>query len=555
MKTCLGGVTFLTLLAWLGVCQIGGADPLILWGTFNAYDGDTALTNVPANATNLIALAAGDAHCVALKADGTVVAWGGDENNAGATNVPAGLTNVVSVAAGSTHSLALRRDGSLAAWGQIFDAFTSIGVPPQATNIVALALGPGAEHAFVLKADGTVFDWVYTYTTNLSAFEWFYTSYTTNIPAMARDIVAVAAGATYCLALRADGSVVTWGNGATTPVSGTATNIVAIATGWSQSVGLRADGTVIILGQNTPNPIFNNIVDLANDGMGNVIAQQGNGNLQVWGGFLPTYPAKKITAIAVGGYADFALVGSGPPMFPGLPVNRTVAAGSRAYFRAVASGAMPINYQWNCNGTNVPGATNNVLTLTNVQPALAGNYYSLMASNSLGMITNGAMFLNVLPLEFAIQPPALSAAVGATATFTLAFTNGVGPFSWQWSCNNTNLAGATNSSLSLTNVQMSQAGTYALVVSNSYGSVTNTAVLTVLPLVFNAGTTNLVMTTNGLQLELDAVYATNSVVIYASTDLVSWLPIFTNPPSTNSVRFLDAAATNAPQRFYRALEQ
>jgi hypothetical protein len=548
MKTCLGGVTFLTLLGWLGVCQIGGADPLILWGTYSPYNGGNggnyALTNVPANATNIVALAVGDTHCLALRADGTVVAWGGDEFNAGATNVPAGLTNVVSVAAGSTHSLALRRDGSLAAWGQIYLNNTNISVPPQATNVAALALGPGAQHAFVLKADGTVFDWGGGY----------YESYMTNIPAMARDIVAVASGATYCLALRADGSVVTWGYQAPTPISGTATNIVAIAAGWYQSIGLRADGTVIIFGQFSPT--FNNIVDLADEGYyNNVIALQRNGNMVESSGTLPTYPANAISGIAAGSYNAFALVGSGPPVFPGLPVNRTVAAGSRAYFRAVASGAMPINYQWNCNGTNVPGATNNVLTLTNVQPALAGNYYSLMASNSLGMITNGAMFLNVLPLEFAIQPPALSAAVGATATFTLAFTNGVGPFSWQWSCNNTNLAGATNSSLSLTNVQMSQAGTYALVVSNSYGSVTNTAVLTVLPLVFNAGTTNLVMTTNGLQLELDAVYATNSVVIYASTDLVSWLPIFTNPPSTNSVRFLDAAATNAPQRFYRALEQ
>jgi len=120
MKTMPGGISLLTLLVWICACQINRADPLILWGTFSAFDGNTALTNVPPNATNVIALAAGDAHCLALRADGTVVAWGRNENNAGETNVPAGLTNVVSVAAGSTHSLALRSDGSLAAWGQIF---------------------------------------------------------------------------------------------------------------------------------------------------------------------------------------------------------------------------------------------------------------------------------------------------------------------------------------------------------------------------------------------------------------------------------------------------
>ena len=44
-------------------------------------------------------------HNLALRADGTVVAWGSPI--AGRTNVPAGLTNVVAIAAGSDHSLAL----------------------------------------------------------------------------------------------------------------------------------------------------------------------------------------------------------------------------------------------------------------------------------------------------------------------------------------------------------------------------------------------------------------------------------------------------------------
>ena len=55
---------------------------------------------------------------------------------------------------------------------------------------------------------------------------------------------------------------------------------------------------------------------------------------------------------------------------------------------------------------------------------------------------------------------------------------------------------------------------------------------TVTPLVFNAGSTNLVMTTNGLQFRLDPVYAANAVFNFASTDLVNWLAVFTNPPAT-----------------------
>ncbi len=516
----------------------------MVWGS-NTY----GQTNVPTSATNVIELAGGDLHCLALEADGTVVAWGG--NFSGQANVPPNLTNVVSIAAGSSHSLALRSDGTLAAWGQIFGTFTNIVVPPQATNVAALALGPGAQHVLVLKADGTVLD----FGNNKYGL--------TNIPATARDIVAVASGATFGVALRADGKVVEWGsNPDSIPTS--ATNIVAIATSWGGFGALRADGTVLGVGVNTPPLVpppplhssFTNITDLACEGStSDTIVQQQNGTMLEYSDSVPAYPTNMITAVGASGYNVFAVVGSGPPIFPGLPVNRTVASGSRAYFREVAVGAMPMSYQWNCNGTNVPGATNSVLVVTNVQPIQVGNYYTLTASNSFGMATNGAMILNEVPLEFDIQPQTMSAAVGATATFAIANVVGQGPFTYQWQCSNTNISGATNSSLSLTNVQLNQAGTYSLVTGNGYGNVTNNAALAVQQMMFNAGLTNLVMTTNGLNLELDSVYAANSVVIYASTDLVSWLPIFTNPPAAGSVLFLDSAATNSAQRFYRAQEQ
>ena len=74
--------------------------------------------NVPAGLTNVVAIAGGGYHSLALKYDGTVVAWG--DNSAGQTNVPAGLSNVVAVAAGGFHSLALKNDGSVVAWGDQF---------------------------------------------------------------------------------------------------------------------------------------------------------------------------------------------------------------------------------------------------------------------------------------------------------------------------------------------------------------------------------------------------------------------------------------------------
>ena len=65
--------------------------------------------------SNITAISAGMLHGLALKSDGTVVAWGG--SFAGQSNVPAGLNSAIAVAAGYAHSLALKSDGTVVAWG------------------------------------------------------------------------------------------------------------------------------------------------------------------------------------------------------------------------------------------------------------------------------------------------------------------------------------------------------------------------------------------------------------------------------------------------------
>ena len=57
-----------------------------------------------------------------------------------------------------------------------------------------------------------------------------------------------------------------------------------------------------------------------------------------------------------------------------------------------------------------------------------------------------------------------------------------------------------------------------------------------------------------MQLQVDGARTTNAVVILASTNLVTWTPIFSNSPVLGSVQCIDSAATNMPRRFYRALQ-
>lgn len=418
----------------------------------------------------MVALAAGDYHCLALRSDGTVVAWG--DNSHGQTNVPLDLTNAVSVAAGSASSLALRKDGSVTVWGLIEPAYNT-KVPSSVTNVVALAAGPGAQHALVLRADGTMVDWGNAYYG------------LTNIPPAARNIVGVAAGNFFALALRAEGMVVSWGEGPVVPSN--ATNIVAIATGWRSVAALRADGKVLAWGTITyfPQPGssgFTNVVDLACpfSGPGNdaVLALRRNGSTLEWP-WVASNPTN-IVAVAAGSYDAMASIGSGPPVFPGIPVNRTVDSGLNAYFRMNAVGALPLSYQWNCNGTNIPGAINPVLVLTNVQPLQAGNLYSVTASNRLGTNTSGDMTLYESPSEVFVQPQNISGLVDGTAIFT-ATTIGQGPFSYQWQLNGTNLPAATNSVFTLTNLLPFNTGAYSVVVSNFFAVTTNFAALTVSP--------------------------------------------------------------------------
>ena len=121
---------------------------VVAWG-----DNDYGQTNVPVDATNVMAIAGGGYHSLALQTNGTVVAWGCDDS--GQTDVPADLTNVVAIAAGYLHSLALQANGTVVAWGDNTDGQTN--VPADLTNVVAIA--GGGYHSLALQTNGTVVAW------------------------------------------------------------------------------------------------------------------------------------------------------------------------------------------------------------------------------------------------------------------------------------------------------------------------------------------------------------------------------------------------------------
>ena len=97
----------------------------------------------------MVAIGAGKYHSLAVKADGTVTAWGDDSQTQ--CDVPAGLTNAVAVAGGGAHSLALGADGTVTAWGSDWDGQcdSPIGLLP------AVGIAGGSYHTVLLLQGAT----------------------------------------------------------------------------------------------------------------------------------------------------------------------------------------------------------------------------------------------------------------------------------------------------------------------------------------------------------------------------------------------------------------
>ena len=94
------------------------------------------------------AIAAGESSTVALRNNGTVVAWGGVISGTNAVAAPEALSDVMAIAAGGEHIVALKTDGSVVAWG--WNAYGQTNVPIAARSGV-VAVAAGGERSVALK--------------------------------------------------------------------------------------------------------------------------------------------------------------------------------------------------------------------------------------------------------------------------------------------------------------------------------------------------------------------------------------------------------------------
>jgi hypothetical protein len=189
-----------------------------------------------------------------------------------------------------------------------------------------------------------------------------------------------------------------------------------------------------------------------------------------------------------------------------------------------------------------------------------GNYDIVGAVYSLGLGFNGhASFhydenlaRNTSLLIWLSTLTSRTVQPGTNITFSV-FVGGGAATSCNWYFNQTNLLSAgtgTNTSLTMTNVQFTNAGSYTVVASNSFGCVTSAPASLIVytdatPTMCSSG-----LSTNGqFQFNLGGVTGLNYAV-QVSSNMVNWDTLATN---TSPFIFTDTNLNQPPPRFYRAV--
>jgi hypothetical protein len=163
------------------------------------------------------------------------------------------------------------------------------------------------------------------------------------------------------------------------------------------------------------------------------------------------------------------------------PVTETVTLNGTATFNAFIGGTPPFAFHWQLNGADIPAdnrvsSTNETLVISPVEAGDAGTYTITRISNVYGnLIASGFNgYLTVLlPPSISTQPQGQSVPAGTNTTFSVSATSANGSITYQWYLNGTNIAWAQAASITLTNVQATNAGSYYAILGNSGGSVTS----------------------------------------------------------------------------------
>ena len=436
---------------------------------------------------------------------------------------------VIQVAGGQGHTLLLKSDGSLWAmgdntYGQLGDGtYSSTNQPKRIVASQVTAIAAGYAHSLFLKSDGSL--WAMgknTYGqlgdgTAMNAVSGYYGQ--TNVPEriVASNVTAIAAGYAHSLFLKRDGSLWAMGNAAQGQLGATnfgdinrdtnnpelivASNVTAVAAGDYFSLFTESDGSVWAMGNNHYGQLgYGLISDLSH----------------------PAYPvqivASNVTAIAAGGRHSLLLKGDGSVWAMGN--NEFGQLGDGTYNDSTYYLTNRPKEIVASNVVAIAGGTEHSLLLKN-----DGSLWA-MGHNQCGQLGYGPTVGagNCTNLPELIVPNGVMALASRVA-FSSFFLKSAGSL-WAMGQNAHGELGDGTGNINGTN-QPEQIVSGSLTAGG--GSFAN----------------------QQFRFTLTGPAGSNAVIA-ASTNLINWTPLVTNPLGSGSLSFTDAVSTNFPRRFYRA---
>lgn len=238
--------------------------------------------------------------------------------------------------------------------------------PNPPVGLKPLDVSAGSSHSMAIKGDGTIVTWGST------------DHGLANVPA-GSDFVQVAGGSTYSLALRSDGSIEAWGNDYENRVSNAPTEAAfsQVSAGVYFCLALKNDGSIVAWGRD----LYGSIADVpAASGFTQIaagayhgIALRSDGSIVVWGGYIDelrtNVPTGNFVAVAAGRYSCFAIRDDGSIEAWGRETNRAVANAPTDTGYVSVAGGNEFGAAVKENGSIVTWGSNNAGQVLNVPTA------------------------------------------------------------------------------------------------------------------------------------------------------------------------------------------
>jgi hypothetical protein len=158
------------------------------------------------------------------------------------------------------------------------------------------------------------------------------------------------------------------------------------------------------------------------------------------------------------------------PFFVAQPQDLAVNSGQAASFSCLASGDMPISYQWRKNSSPIPDATNDIYNIASASQSDVGSY-SVVATNAAGSRDSAFVNLNLnYPPVIINQPINTTAFLSGAAQFSV-LVQGSSTLVYEWQKDGVAISGSNSQIYQISDIKESDAGDYSVTISNSAGSV------------------------------------------------------------------------------------